>query len=119
MPTKALGLLIKVPEDIKRIVSVPLCALMNISFVLGIFLNTCKIVPNLEDESGLHCNNIIQVSLLSNIGKIIEEFKHIKSIPNVPQSRVPGSLLSFIFMYDFQAFVALSREVSNIYGDMH
>ena len=32
MPTKALGLLIKVPEDIKRIVSVPLCALMNISF---------------------------------------------------------------------------------------
>ena len=53
----------------------------NKSFTTGLFPNMCKIakvVPIFKSETRLLCNNYRPISLVSNIGKIIEKLIHLR-----------------------------------------
>ena len=68
-------------KEIYETISVPLFTLINKSFITGVFVNMCKIakvVPIFKSETCLHCNKYRPISLLSNIGKIIEKLIHLK-----------------------------------------
>ena len=57
------------------------CLLINKSFLTGIFPNVFKIaqlVRVFKAESRIFCSNYRPISLLSNIGKIIEKLMHKK-----------------------------------------
>ena len=59
----------------------PLSTLINKSFISGVFPNMCKIakvVLIFKSEARLLCNNYRPISLLSNIGKIIEKLIHLR-----------------------------------------
>ena len=68
-------------KEIHETISIPLSTLINKSFTTGVFPNMCKIakvVPIFKSETRLLCNNYRPVSLLSNIGKIIEKLIHLR-----------------------------------------
>ena len=65
----------KVMKQIKYIISAPLAKLINKSFHDGVFpniLKIAKVIPIFKSDSRVACNNYRPISLLSNIGKIIE-----------------------------------------------
>ena len=65
-----------IQKKIKNQISVPLSAIINNSFENGIFPNLLKseqVFPVFKNASWLSCNNYRLISLLSNIGKIIEK----------------------------------------------
>ena len=57
-------------KQIKDVISAPLAKLTNRSFHNG------TIIPIFKSESRVACNNYRPISLLSNIGKIIEKLMH-------------------------------------------
>ena len=66
-------------KKIKNEISIPLSAIINNSFENGIFPNLLKsaqVIPVFKNGSRLSCNNYRPISLLSNIGKIIEKLIH-------------------------------------------
>ena len=66
-------------KKIKNEISIPLLAIINNSFENRIFLNllkSAKVIPVFKNGSRLSCNNSRPISLLSNIGKIIEKLIH-------------------------------------------
>ena len=71
----------------KKTLSEPLNNLINLSFTTGVFPNIAKIakiIPFYTKENKLECNNYQPISLLSNIGKLIEKLLHkrLYSFPN-------------------------------------
>ena len=53
----------------------PLCELINLAFETGKFpdiLKTAKVIPTFKKGDPLNCNNYRPISLLSNMGKLIE-----------------------------------------------
>ena len=63
----------------KKQFSVPLSYLINLDFETGIFpdiLKTAKVIPIFKKGDQQDCNNYRAISLLSNIGKIIEKLLH-------------------------------------------
>ena len=69
----------KIFKIIKKSISTPLSILINNSFANRTFPNVCKIakvVTVFRNDSRLLCNNYRPISLLSNIGKIIEKLMH-------------------------------------------
>ena len=69
----------KVMKHIKDVISAPLAKLTNRSFLNGVFpniLKIAKVTPIFKSESRVACNNYRPISLLSNIGKIIEKLMH-------------------------------------------
>ena len=69
----------KILKIIKKSISTPLSTLINNSFANGTLPNVCKIAkvaPVFKNESRLLCNNYKPISLLSNVGKIIEKLMH-------------------------------------------
>ena len=63
-------------KKIKNEISISLSAIINNSFENGIFPNLLKsaqVIPVFKNGSRLSCNNYRPISLLSNIGKIIEK----------------------------------------------
>ena len=68
-------------KEIHESISIPLSTLINRSLTTGVFPEICKIakvVPIFKSETRLLCNNYRPVSLLSNIGKIIEKLIHLR-----------------------------------------
>ena len=66
-------------KQTRNTVSLPLAKSINKSFETGIFLDICKVakvVPIFKSETRLLCNSYRPISLLSNIGKIIEKLMH-------------------------------------------
>ena len=66
-------------KEIKNEIFIPLSAIINNSFENGIFPNLLKsaqVIPVFKNGSRLSCNNYRPISLLSNIGKIIEKLIH-------------------------------------------
>ena len=71
--------LINLQVPIADTLSGPLSELINKSFLSGIFPNVFEIakeVPVFKAESRINCSNYRPISLLSNIGKIIEKLIH-------------------------------------------
>ena len=67
----------KVMKQIKDTILAPLAKVTNRSFHNGVFpniLKIAKVLPIFKSESRVVCNNYRPISLLSNIGKIIEKF---------------------------------------------
>ena len=63
----------------RNTVSLPLSKLINKSFETGICPHMCKVakvVPIFKSETRSLCSNYRRISLLSNIGKIIENLMH-------------------------------------------
>ena len=72
----------------KDVFLAPLAKLINRSFHNGVFPNILKkaeVIPIYKSESRVACSNYRPISLLSNIGKIIEKFmhKHLYSSGNI------------------------------------
>ena len=68
-------------KKIKNEISIPLSAIINNSFENRIFPNLLKsaqVILVFKNGSRLSCNNYRPISLLSNIGKIIEKLIHKK-----------------------------------------
>ena len=77
------SLYLKVLKSIKGIISFPLCESINKSFTPSVFPSMCKIakiVKIVTNKSSLYYNNYRRISILSNIGKIIEKVIHIPLI---------------------------------------
>ena len=67
-------------KEIHETISIPLSTLINKSFTTGVFPNMCKmtkVVQIFKSETRLLCNNYRPISLISNIGKIIEKLIHL------------------------------------------
>ena len=63
-------------KKIKNEISIPLSAIISNPFENGIFSNLLKsaqVIPVFKNGSRLSCNNYIPISILSNIGKVIEK----------------------------------------------
>ena len=70
---------IKMLKTSKKQLSVPLTYLINLAFETGVFpdiLKTAKVIPIFKKGDQQDCNNYRPISLLSNIGKIIEKLIH-------------------------------------------
>ena len=70
---------IKMLKTSKKQLSVPLTYLINLAFETGVFpdiLKTAKLIPIIKKGDQQDCNNYRPISLLSNIGKIIEKLIH-------------------------------------------
>ena len=66
-------------KQIKDAISAPLAILTNKSFHYGVFpniLEIAKVIPIFKSESRVACNNYRPISLLSNIGKLIEKLMY-------------------------------------------
>ena len=66
-------------KQIIDVISAPLVKLINKSFHNGVFpniLKIAKVIPTFKSESRVACNNYRPISILSNIGKIIEKLMH-------------------------------------------
>ena len=69
----------KILKNNKDVLSKPLCDLINLVFVSGTFpqqLKTAKIIPVHKKGDPLDCTNDRTISLLSNLGKLIEKLIH-------------------------------------------
>ena len=69
----------KILKIIRKSISIPLSTLINTSFTNGTFPNVCKVakvVSVFQNESKLLCNNYRPISLLSNVGKVVEKLMH-------------------------------------------
>ena len=69
----------KVMKQIKDVILAPLAKLIYRSIHNGVFPNILKIaevIPFFKSESRFACNNYSSISLLSNIGEIIEKLMH-------------------------------------------
>ena len=67
---------IKILKTSKKQLSVPLTYVINLAFETGIFpeiLKTAKVIPIFKKGNQQDCNNYRQISLQSNIDKIIEK----------------------------------------------
>ena len=73
---------LKVLKSIKQIISVPLCELIKKSFTLGFFPSMCKIQKQFQfSKTNQDSIRLYRpISLLSTIGKIIENVTHIRLI---------------------------------------
>ena len=70
---------IKTLKTSKRQFSVTLTYLINLAFETGIFpeiLRTAKVIPFFKKGDQQNCDNYRPISLLSNLGKIIEKLIH-------------------------------------------
>ena len=70
---------IKILKTSKRQFSVTLTYLINLAFETGIFpeiIRTAKVIPFFKKGDQQNCNNYRPISLLSNLGKIIEKLIH-------------------------------------------
>ena len=77
-------------KKIKNEISIPLSAIINNSFENRIFPNLLKsaqVILVFKNGSRLSCNNYRPISLLSNIGKIIEKLIH-KRLNHLEQHKV-------------------------------
>ena len=66
-------------KRVEAIICKPLSCIINLSFSTGKFPETLKkasIVPIHKSDSKLECSNYRPISLLSNLGKIIEKLMH-------------------------------------------
>ena len=66
-------------KTFKKQLSVTLTYLINLAFETGIFpdtLKTTKVIPIFKKGDQQDCNNYRPISLLSNIGTIIEKLIH-------------------------------------------
>ena len=66
-------------KEYKKILSIPLALIINISFKRGIFPELCKIahvIPVYKKGDQLDCSNYRLISLLSNISKVFEKAKY-------------------------------------------
>ena len=73
-----------------KTLSQPLNNLINLSFTTGVFPNIAKfakIVPLYKKQNKLECNNYRPVSLLSNIGKLIEKLLYKRLYSFLDQSK--------------------------------
>ena len=64
-------------KEYKKILSIPLALIMNISFKRGIFSELCKkghVIPVYKKEDQLDCSNYRAISLLSNISQNIVKY---------------------------------------------
>ena len=89
---------------------------MNKSFTTGVFPNMCKIakvVPIFKGETRLLCNNYRPISLLSNIGKIIEKLIHLRLSPFL-ETRNCYYPFQFGFQLNFSTNNALMSIVESI-----
>ena len=94
----------------------PLSTLINKSFTTGVFPNMCKIakvVPIFKSETRLLCNNYRPISLLSNIGKIIEKLIHLR-LSLFLERRSCYYPFKFGFRLNFSTSNALMSIVENI-----
>ena len=69
----------KILKNNKDVLSKPLCDLINLVFVSGTFpqqLKTAKIIPVYKSGDPLNCTNYRPISLLLNLGKLIEKVTH-------------------------------------------
>ena len=73
---------LKVLKSIKQIISVPLCELINKSFTSGVFPSMCKIQKQFQfSKTNQDSIRLYRpISLLFNIGKVIENITHIRLI---------------------------------------
>ena len=77
-------------KQFKKTLSEPLNNLINLSFTAGVFPNIAKfakIVPLYKKQNKLECNNYRPISLLSNIGKLIEKLLHKRLYSFLDQSK--------------------------------
>ena len=77
-------------KQFKKTLSEPLNNLINLSFTTGVFPNIAKfakIVPLYKKQNKLECNNYRPISLLSNIGKLIEKLLHKRLYSFLDQSK--------------------------------
>ena len=66
-------------KQFKEELSIPLSLIINASFKTGIFPRACKmanIIPIYKKGDKLDCSNYRPISLLLNVGKIIEQCMH-------------------------------------------
>ena len=73
------SVLSKILKNNKDVLSKPLCDLFNLAFVSGTFpqqLKTAKIIPVYKKGDLLDYTNYCPISLLSNLGKLIEKLIH-------------------------------------------
>ena len=85
-----------ISKKIKNEVSFLLSAIIHNSFENGIFpnlLKSAKVIPIFKNRSRLSCNNYRPISLLSNIGKIIEKLIHKRLNHFLEQHKVFYALL--------------------------
>ena len=109
MPTNIL-------KEIHETISIPLSTLVNKSFITGVFLNMGKIanvVPIFKSETRLLCNNYRPISLLTDIGKIIEKLIHLR-ISLFLEIRNCYYPFQFGFKLNFSTNNALMSIVENI-----
>ena len=100
-------------KEIKNDVSIPLSAIINNSFENGIspnLLKSAQVIPVFKNRSRLSCNNYRPISLLSNIGKIIEILIHKKT---KPLPRTTQSLLCSSVWFSLEHFYQLCTNVHN------
>ena len=93
-----------------------LSTLINKSITTGVFPNMCKIatvVPIFKSETRLLCNNYRPISLLSNIGKIIEKLIHLR-LNLFLETRNCYYPFQFGFRLNFSTNNALMSIVENI-----
>ena len=67
----------KILKNNKDVLSEPLCDRIHLVFVSGTFiqqLKTAKLIPVYKKGDPLDCTNYRPISLLSNLGKLIEKF---------------------------------------------
>ena len=77
-------------QTYREVLSDPLCKLINLSFSNGTFPDLYKIaqiIPVHKKNDKLNCNNFRPISLLSNIGKIIEKLVHIRTYSFLEQNK--------------------------------
>ena len=103
-------------KEIHESISIPLSTLINRSLTTGVFPEICKIakvVPIFKSETRLLCNNYRPISLLSNIGKIIEKLIHLR-LNLFLETRNCYYPFQFGFRLNFSTNNALMSIVENI-----
>ena len=81
-PSKAIGpnsIPTKIVKLLINDVSSQLTELFNLSFSRGVYLiiiKTSEVIPVYKKDSKLKCSNYRQISLLSNIGKVLQRFMY-------------------------------------------
>ena len=106
-------------KQTRSTVSLPLAKLINKSFETVIFPDICKVgkvIPIFKSETRLLCTNYGSISLISNIGKIIEKLIHQR--PNFFLEQYicyyPIQLLQFGFRLNYSTNSVVMSIVGNI-----